>query len=73
MVFEVDKSFKILIRASSAAEYIEYDIYNTEASRIDDPIILYLYMRKHTEKVYLKEFLKLFKCLAFSSIYTITR
>ena len=32
-----------------------------------------VWMRKHTYKVSLKEFLKLFKCLASSSIHTVSR
>ena len=36
---EVDKPSNILIKISSIAEYIESDIQNIEASKIDDPII----------------------------------
>ena len=36
---EIDKPSKILIKISNAAEYIELDIQNIEAERIDDPII----------------------------------
>ena len=36
---EVDKSSIILIKTSSAAEYIELNIQNIEAPRIDDRII----------------------------------
>ena len=69
---EVDKIFKILIKTSNAAEYIKSDIQNIKASRIDDPIIL-VCIRKHTYRVSLWEFLKLFKYLASSSIHTISK
>ena len=36
---EVNKLFKILIKTSNAAKFIESDIQNIEAPRIDDPII----------------------------------
>ena len=36
---EVDKPFKILIKTSSAVEYIKLDIQNSEKLRIDDLII----------------------------------
>ena len=36
---EVDKLFKILIKTSNAAEYIESETQNIEAPRTDDPII----------------------------------
>ena len=36
---EVDKIFKILIKSSYASEYIESDIQDIEAPRIDDHII----------------------------------
>ena len=36
---EVDKSSIILIKTSSAAEYIELNIQTIETPRIDDPII----------------------------------
>ena len=38
LCFEVDKPSKILIKTSNAAEYIESNIQNIEALRIDDPI-----------------------------------
>ena len=51
-------------------EYIKADIQNIEAWRIDDPIINNMYEK--TYRVSLREFLKLFKCLASSSIHTIS-
>ena len=69
---EVDKVFKILIKTSNASEYIKSDIQNIETPRIDDPIIL-VCTRKHTCMVSLREFLKLFKYLASSSIHTISK
>ena len=40
--YEVDKLSKILIKTSNAAEYIESDVQNIEATRIDDHIILHV-------------------------------
>ena len=37
--FDVDKLSKFFIKTSNAAEYIELDIQNIKAPRIDDPII----------------------------------
>ena len=37
--YEVDKPSKFLIKISNATEYIEFDIHNIEAPRIDDLII----------------------------------
>ena len=39
---EVDKLSEILIKTSNAAKYIELDIQNIKAPRIDDPIIYYV-------------------------------
>ena len=39
---EVDKPFKILIKILSAKEYIESDIQNIKALRIDDHVIYYV-------------------------------
>ena len=36
---EVDNFMKFLIKTSNAIEFIESDIQNIEAPRIDDPII----------------------------------
>ena len=36
---KVDKPSKILIKISNTAEYIESNIQNIKAPRIDDPII----------------------------------
>ena len=36
---EVDKPLKILIKTSNEVKYIESNIQNTKAPRIDDPII----------------------------------
>ena len=38
----VNNTSKILIKASNAKEYIELNIQNIMAPRIDDPIILYV-------------------------------
>ena len=38
-VYEVDKSYKSLIKTSNAMEYIESDIQNIEPPRTDDPVI----------------------------------
>ena len=40
--FEVDEVSKILIKTSSAEEYIESNIQNIEAPRTDDLIIKYV-------------------------------
>ena len=69
--YDIDKLSKSLIKTSNAMEYIESDIENIEATRMDDPII-HSCNRKHTYIVHLKEFLKLFKCLAFSGIHKIS-
>ena len=39
---KVDKPSEISIKISNSVEYIESDIQNIEAPRIDDPIINYL-------------------------------
>ena len=39
LCYEVDKPYKVLIKISSAMEYIKLNIQNIEAPRIDDPII----------------------------------
>ena len=39
---EVDKPFKILIKILSAKEYIESNIQNIKALRIDDHVIYYV-------------------------------
>ena len=70
MGFEVDKLSKILIKTSNVVEYIESNIQNIETLTTDDPIIYC--MRKHTYMIFLREFLKLFKYLASSSIHTIS-
>ena len=65
--YEVNEPSKILITTSHEVEYIESNIQNIETSRKNDPYHL-VRMRKHTYKVQLKEFLKLFKCLADGTI-----
>ena len=37
--YKVNKPFKILIKTSNTGKYIEFNIQNTEAPRIDNPII----------------------------------
>ena len=42
LCFEVDTIFEFFIKTLNAAEYIESDVQNIEASRTDDPIIYYV-------------------------------
>ena len=69
--FDVDKLSEILIKTSNAAEFIESDIQNIEAQ------VKMILSSNMYEKIYLqvslKEFLKLFKCLASSGIHTVSR
>ena len=62
---KVDKPSRIFIKTFNALEYMELYIENIEAPKTD------VYVK--TYKVPLKEFLKLFKCLASSDIHTLSR
>ena len=70
MGYEVDNFPKVLIKTSNAAENIESDI---QISSHQEQLILSSSMNEKTYLlVSLKEFLKLFKCLASSGIHTIS-
>ena len=68
---DVDNLSIFFIKTSNAKENIESDIQNIKPPRTNGPIILYE-LEKHTYMVSLKEFLKLFKCLASSGIYSVS-
>ena len=68
--YEVNKPSKILIKKFSAAEYIKSYIQNIEAPRKDDPIIYHVW-ENILIRFFLREFLKLFRCLSSRKIYMI--
>ena len=82
---KVNKLFEFSIKTLNTTEYIESNIQNIERNRIywieyskdwgtkNGWFYHLVCMRKHTYRVILKEFLKLFKCLASSGIHTISR
>ena len=68
---KVDTPSKISIKTSNVTEYIESGIQNIEDQ--GKMILSSSMYEKHTYRIFLKEFLKLFKCLASSDIHMISR